>query len=255
MNKKVRYIKRTALALMFISLSALGVHAEYDSGYVKSYFKVTEVNIVGSAVVADAILKDLVGSIEGRNIFDVDLPGIGGKLESHPWISSVKVKRKLPSTLRVEVKERIPTALLKAKKIWLIDNAGVCLRVVNPDEGIRLPMITGLNLTKRKLKPGTLLESAEVINAINIAQRLSGYRLFGLHKLDKIDISHPASVTVKFHGATLEVVARSSGWTDETVRLRTVDYILRETKASVLSIDLTFKDKVIVKYPTENINS
>ncbi len=251
MIKKIRFIKRMALALLFISVTAYGAHAEYKTGYVKSYFIVDHVSVIGAATVDVEVLEGLIGTVEGENIFEIDLPGIGEKIENHPWISSVKVKRQLPSTLKVEVEERKPAALLDAKKTWLIDKAGVCLRAVDPAEGIRLPVLTGFKPDKRKLAPGAMLGSKGVVNAIKVARRLSGYRLFGLHKLSSMDVSRPGGVTIKFDDTQVELIAKDSGWTDEAERLRTVDYILRESTASILSIDLTFNDKVIVTYPTK----
>ena len=53
------------------------------------------------------------GVRRGDNLFAVDLHGIKKNLENHGMIRQVSIQRKLPDTLRMQVNERVPLAVVK----------------------------------------------------------------------------------------------------------------------------------------------
>jgi cell division septal protein FtsQ len=55
------------------------------------------------------------------------------------------VSKVFPSTLKIEVKERTPLAVLKKVNLYLVDRDGVLLEQINPEAKINLPLLTDSN--------------------------------------------------------------------------------------------------------------
>jgi len=65
------------------------------------------------------VKEEIQRYLEGKNLGNLllfDISHLQKAFTSHRWIKEVSVRKILPATLRVEVKERIPVALLKKTK-------------------------------------------------------------------------------------------------------------------------------------------
>jgi cell division septal protein FtsQ len=81
----------------------------------------------------------LEGNVSG-NLFLLDITRLRGSLEAHPWIKAVRVRKHFPSTLRIEIRERVPAALLGQRSWILIDREGVELAPASQTTGWDLPL-------------------------------------------------------------------------------------------------------------------
>jgi cell division septal protein FtsQ len=79
------------------------------------------------------------------NLLLLNIKHLRGALEAHPWISSVRVRKHFPSTLRIEISERVPAALLEMEPWMLIDREGVELAPAAQRTGWDLPRIMDSN--------------------------------------------------------------------------------------------------------------
>ncbi len=237
------------MAVFAVSL-AITVKFIYETSITYGYFQIERIEITGNRIVSKSEIEKTLGDARGENIFEFDIRQAGKRLESLPWISSVKLHRQLPSSLVVAVTERTPVATVMAGRLWLVDEYGYLLKDFGDAEKNPFPVIYGINTSVSELKPGARIDTRLIEGGILAIQRLSGYMLFGRSALAKIDMSESGRVELRFAGSDVSVFAPKRVWTDEAERLRTVDYIIRGKEGSVESIDLTFSDKVIVKYKT-----
>src|SRR5262249_32090295 len=65
-------------------------------------------------------------------------------LESHPWVVSARVERRFPSTILATVLEHRPAALVQLGGLYVLDEQGRLFKRAAPDDGLDLPLITGL---------------------------------------------------------------------------------------------------------------
>lgn len=86
----------------------------------------------------------LEGHVAG-NLFLLDIKRLRGALEAHPWIKAVRVRKHFPSSLRIEINERVPAALLDTEPWMLIDRDGVELAPAAQPTGWDLPLIADRN--------------------------------------------------------------------------------------------------------------
>lgn len=76
------------------------------------------------------------------NILLVNIDHLQDMLERHRWVKNVCVRKIFPSSLRIEIQERIPAAVVKKDKFYLIDREGILLEETNPQERPDLPLLT-----------------------------------------------------------------------------------------------------------------
>jgi hypothetical protein len=246
------WIKYLAAAVVFILL-AFGANAGYEAAAKERYFDVTEVRIEGLSAAPQSEIKRLMGRVEGENSLTLDMRVIGERLLTHPWIESVDMRRTLPSTLVVVVRERVPvfTAVFGAGA-WLMDGKGTLIEKVDSPEQVSIPLLTGARIKNGDGPgPGAAVDRAVADIALMALDKLGGYKLMGKHSLRGLDFAEPGVVKAMFRDTEACVRLPVLKWTDEMERLVTVDHILRARAGQTPSLSLLFSNKVIASYPVK----
>ncbi len=78
----------------------------------------------------------------GESMFEIDFASIQNRLLELPWTSKVKLQRKLPDCVEVNITERIPVATIRSERIYALTENGVVLPVPTEQWVWDLPMIT-----------------------------------------------------------------------------------------------------------------
>lgn len=79
------------------------------------------------------------------NILLFDIRHLQEAFRWHRWVKEVRVSKVFPSTLKIEIKERTPMAVLKKVNFYLVDRDGILLEQVDPEANISLPLLTDSN--------------------------------------------------------------------------------------------------------------
>ncbi|MEO6600298.1 MAG: FtsQ-type POTRA domain-containing protein [Polyangiaceae bacterium] len=107
-------------------------------------FAIRTVDLVGAKRSTLEQLKTAAGFTVGDNIFALDTDAAERKLLENPWIAEVKVTRRLPSTLRLELNEREASAVVSlANHLYLVTPEGVPFKEVQVGDPFDMPLITG----------------------------------------------------------------------------------------------------------------
>ncbi len=165
----------TVAVISLISLASIFI---YDCITQSAFFHIKKIEISGQQRTTDSEILDLSDIKTGKNILKLNLFFIEKKIESHPWVKSVSVKRQLPSTLVISIVEHQPLAIVKIENLSdiLINTQGRPFKEYNPekDQLEHLPVISGLALTSSNddfLFNGPLFDS--VMDFLTI-QKLTG---------------------------------------------------------------------------------
>lgn len=145
--KKLAFIICIVAAALFVSSTA--------------YFTVEGFEVEGNSYYSDEEILVLGDCKAGGNIFwDTDTKDIKSRLEKDPYIESVKVKRKLPGKIQIEVKERTQiAAVVYGNHYVVVDKEGRVLR--NTEVYPYLTEVRGLTITK--IEVGQLIEVEEKV--------------------------------------------------------------------------------------------
>ncbi len=96
--------------------------------------RLSEAEVLGAASVA-----------LGDNVFARSEGEIQEALLGHPWIGEARVERRLPGTLRITIRERIPAAILELEEPFLVSDEGAVFKTLEPGDPVDLPVITGID--------------------------------------------------------------------------------------------------------------
>ena len=148
----------------------------------KAGFEVKRVEVTGMKRVNQLKVYEIVLSEKDRAMPLVDVDKIREDLLKYGWIKDVRVSRRLPDMLVVEIIERKPTAVWQREdKLALIDGEGVVLESVRANNTPNLPMLRGEGANKQTIALAELLD-----NAPSLKPQVSGATWVGNRRWDLI---------------------------------------------------------------------
>ncbi|HEY0465779.1 MAG TPA: FtsQ-type POTRA domain-containing protein, partial [Polyangiaceae bacterium] len=107
-------------------------------------FAIHTVDLVGAKRLTLEQLKTDSGVSVGLNIFALDTEAAERKLLENPWIAEVKMTRRLPSTLRIELSEREASAVVAlGDRLYLVTHEGVPFKEIQAGDPYDMPLISG----------------------------------------------------------------------------------------------------------------
>lgn len=151
-----RALRRCLPALVGVGvLGAIGGTAWGGYYFVtsSSRFAIREIEVTGNhQLSADQVRATLPARI-GDNVFETNLDTLVDELRENPWIARAEARRILPHTIVIDVREHVPAALVQLGGMYLVDANGHAFKRAEPDEGVGLPIITGLDRTAYAASP------------------------------------------------------------------------------------------------------
>lgn len=124
------------------------------------------IRVTGNKYLAEAKIINIAKIPQEENIFLIDLDEVKNRFSDIIQIKEIKVKRKLPNTIVIEIKERTPYAIAEISgATTLIDDEGYIIARKGLDsseygsEIAKYPVIRGIN--KKTLEKGIRLNSGD----------------------------------------------------------------------------------------------
>ena len=129
----------------------LGVIIAATAFSLSSFFTVDTIDVQGNKYFTDEEISNMAHASTGQNIiYKLNKGNMLNYLEKNPYIEEARVYRKLPSTIVINVKERIQVAAMTyGDQFLIIDNNGTLLRITKTKP--KLTIVTGFKVKKVKL--------------------------------------------------------------------------------------------------------
>ena len=156
--------------LICILLGGVGYGARYFL-YHSPRFALKALRIKGTHRLSTQAVSRRAAVALGVNLLEIDTHAVETRLLGEPWIKTVAVRRDLPSTLRIEIAEHEPVALVALESLYLCDTDGMVFKRAAPAELAGLPVITGIGRATYVLEPA--YARAEIALAL---QALAAYQ-------------------------------------------------------------------------------
>jgi cell division septal protein FtsQ len=142
------WLSRIGLALQVGGLLAIVVTAGW-TGYARvmasEKLRVARVEVSGERFLSAGEVREMLGPAVGEHILTLDLVQLKSRLRASPWVADATVKRTLPDTLQVEIRERQPLALAEVDRLYLMDGDGALIDIYGPrTASFDLPIVRGL---------------------------------------------------------------------------------------------------------------
>lgn len=133
-------------------------------------FNVTEINVEGNSRISNERIESLSKISLNVNTYQYSKKNIIENIKEEPYIESVQLKRKLPSTIIINVEERNRDFFISNYGSYIyLDKQGYILEISNEVE--KLPEIKGFSTSTENLVPGNRI-SDDDLEKINTAQKI-----------------------------------------------------------------------------------
>lgn len=236
-------------AARVLVLAGLSVYAAYQGVTLIAAapsLQIGHLQVRGNERLAAGEVLALVAGLRGQNIIAVDLDDWQARLLSSPWVESATMRRVLPSTVEIAVRERQPIGIGRiGTAMYLVDHKGMIIDEYGPAYAdVDLPIIDGLAASPQD--GGSIIDvaraelAAEVISALTARPEI-------FEQVSQIDVSnlHDAVVILDGDPALLHI-----GTADFAARLQ--QYLdlapaLRERLTAIDYVDLRFDERMYVR--------
>jgi len=237
---------RTVLGAAFRTLAAAAVSAALSVGAWEAWrwataspsFAVREIRFSGLQHALEPDLLQRSGLKLGGNLFRTDLSRAARGMETHPWVASVRLERRLLGEVLASVVEHRPAALVQLGGLYVLDEEGRLFKRAAPDDGLDLPILTGVSREAwAERAPEQQLRLFGALHLIDTWQA-SG---FSIASLSEVRLDEGGGFTVFAHDGTAVQEVRL-GSTDVSLKLQRLAQIRaalarRGERASRIDLD------------------
>jgi cell division protein FtsQ len=220
------------------------------AGASSSIFVAAEIEVRGLRQLEREGLLRRAGMDPAPNLLAMSLNEVTSRLLAEPYLRRVKLVRRLPNRLVVEVIEREAVAVVRTPgragpTDVLVDGEGVVLGTAEPGDRLRLPDVVGAR--DPAPRPGTRFTDPQVVAALAVLQATEGVPLMGRRSLAVVDCTYSDRIILRGRGSEAVVAVRGGDLERKFARLKTVAAELKRRHGSIRYIDLSFDRRVIVK--------
>jgi cell division septal protein FtsQ len=232
----------TAVALM--TALVWGSYALFILVRQTAYFSVRTIEITGHAALSRQDILYYLAIPEHATLFELDLARMGLRLERHPLIERVAVRRQLPDTLHVAVQERVPRlAVVVGDQRVAVDGEGVVLRPIATQDR-DLPQLM-LN-EQRALAPGMRLRQQSVQRSLDVIQAHASSPMAGTLRLVSCTVDDSGTSHWRVAPDAFVLQVGEGDVASQLRRLPPVVRYLRQHDLAVRSVDVSYRKRVVV---------
>ena len=142
--------------LLFLLILGVGIFA-----FISPLFNIEKIEVNGNKKIDSSTVISLSGVVAGKNIFQISKKQVIEGVKENPYINNVTIKRKLPRTLVIEVKEREVAYQIKVINSYVyVDYQGYILEVSSKEA--KVPIIEGLQTEQDTLLNGKRLSNKDI---------------------------------------------------------------------------------------------
>lgn len=184
-KKRNRRIKFFLKLILFIGLISGAIIFALTS----PIFNIKNINVINNSEVASDTVISLSGLKQEENIFRFYKGSVVDKIKENSYIENVKIRRKFPNTIEIEVEERVAKYSVDYMgKYAYINTQGYILEISEDSRG--LPIIQGITTKEEEVVPGNRLNNEDLSRLEDAIKIMNSASENGLdRKVTSIDIS------------------------------------------------------------------
>lgn len=226
----------TVVSISFLSL----YHYLLNSPYVR----LKHVEITGADPgVRDELIR-MCGLDRDQGLLSLHLYEVKRKMEAHPWVRAVKLERRFPHTLVVEVEKQDPAALARMDDVYFVNRQGEIFKRISECDEMDLPIITGLSEDDEEVRE-------ELKQAIHVVEVLESQKTpWSLSELSEIHMRKDGAVSLYFNHVKAEIVFLYDELADKMDALRKVaEHLNQSGKIDLVTgINLNYVGGAVVSF-------
>ncbi|MEJ2202652.1 MAG: FtsQ-type POTRA domain-containing protein [Gemmatimonadota bacterium] len=206
-------------------------------------FRVRHVEVVGVTLLDPNTVLELLDLEEGSTVWG-DTGEWAERVQVHPLADSVRIHRRIPGKLVVDVRETRPVALAPTPTLEAVDAHGRRLPVDPSQHALDLPVLG----TSTPVPDARFLRARGRLLAGEVAWIMEADTAF-LQRVSEVRWMDPSSLRVRWSEPSVEFLLPQAtpSWRLQEGLAVLADVLAREPDPSPRLIDLRFVDQVVVR--------
>jgi len=201
-------------------------------------FAVKKTEIVCRQEFVGRDVRALLDASKLRNLLLLDIGQLQGRIEELRWVKEARLRKAFPSTLKIEITEREPAAVLKTgESFLLIDRDGVWLEQLSAREDVNLPLFLDSASFKDDYQEKLSL-AWNCLDALSPDER---------PEVEALDLSEPGSVSLFLVGQTTRLILGAERFSERLSFFRSYKETMEGENGQLEYVDLRFDDRIIFK--------
>lgn len=235
-----RWLRRLGIAA---GVAGVAVSAWFAPGLLRSVdaFRIRQVEVVGTRFIEPYTVVRAAGLDRPASVFD-DADTWRAGVRTLPLVASVEVRRTLPGTVTLDVREVAPVALVGGSILRPVDAGGRLLELDPAGDVLDLPIVVGAPVQGSYVTgPGA--------SAVALLTALAGRAPELAERVSQVVVSGEA-LRIAFRDDAVEALlpAHPSDVQLTQLRLAFADLLARGELGRVRTIDVRFRDQVVVSF-------
>ena len=202
-----------------------------DWALTSPFFLLKETSFHGLERARPGELLTLSGLTVGQNLWTLDVKALEHAMSTHPWTSRVTLTRHFPSSVSVDVVEHVPAALAPLGDLYLLDEEGEPFKRLQPEDGLDLPLVTGVDREEYLADEPKLRERFR--QALAVARAYAATQPGAREQLSEVRLTAEGLVLVTADGTEVRL---GEGETD--AKLTRLSRVREELKSRGLSAEV-----------------
>jgi cell division protein FtsQ len=122
---QVQKILVIAANILLLAMCAIAGMWIYRTTQNNAKFAIGRVEFSGAVHTPSASVEKITNQYVGKNLFHTDIDSLRSQLVALPWIDTVTIEKRLPNTLRVQIHEKKPVAIVEiGTQLRFVDASG-----------------------------------------------------------------------------------------------------------------------------------
>jgi cell division septal protein FtsQ len=232
------------LFLGVITVVSISFLALYHYLLTSPYMRLERVEVAGADTKMRDELIDMCDLDAGQSLLSLHLYELKRKMEAHPWIRAVKLERRFPHTLEIEVERQVPAALARMDDFYYVNRWGEMFKKVSETDDTDLPVITGLSADASEVQK----ELNQAMHVVKVLESEEGD--WSVSQLSEIHVSKDGAMSLYFNHMKAEVTFMWNELADKMDGLKKVAGHLNESGKTemVTRINLNYVDGAVVSF-------
>lgn len=241
----LRKAARGCVGLLLVSVLWIVCVEVYELVTTATPFRLERIEITRTKRLTRDEIIALAGVKLGDPLLRLDLGRMAEHMEKNPWIETLKIRRRLPAALTIEISEREPVAVVNMGYLYYLDTKGEIFKPLTEGDRLDFPVITGItgeDLGKDPAGSKQMLQSALSIMAL-----LRAGTVFRLEDVSEIHLDKGYGITLFTALGGIPVKLGNGEYNEKLARFSRIYRDLTTQIAMLEYIDLNYSDKIVVK--------
>ena len=190
-----RSCKNLFMGMLAVALMSLFFILCHDIIVQSLYFKATTLEVSGNVRLSVNDVLKTAHIKPDENVLMINIPLATKYLLSNPWISSAEIRRELPGSIYISIKEHQALAILDIGKKFLMDTDGNIFKEVSDSDPTNLPIVEGIDYSD--LPAGDVGRSSSfnaVLSLLNIGKNDTA--VLPNRRIRRIKVDRESGITI-----------------------------------------------------------